>query len=117
MTTKVMIVAAVVSVALLVPASVRAHEGHSEKVLGSITSVAGSNVMVKTTDGKTRMVMLNAKTRITRGQTKVGTSTLKVGDRIVAEGPEEKAMIMANTVKLDVRPVVTAAKSTKPAAH
>jgi hypothetical protein len=46
------------------------------------------------------MVMLDAKTKITQGKNKVDVSALKVGDRVVAEGPEEKDMIMATTVQL-----------------
>ena len=87
-------------VALAVPAVSRAHEGHAHKVMGTVESVSGNHVMVKTTAGKTVMVMLDAKTRITQGKTKVQASALKVGDRVVAEGPEEKAMIMATSVKL-----------------
>jgi hypothetical protein len=60
--------------------------------------------MVKTTDGKTVMVMLDAKTKITRDKAKLDVSALKVGDRIVAEGPESKDMIMATSVKLGEAP-------------
>jgi len=52
------------------------------------------------TAGKNVMVMLDAKTAITRGKTKLDATAVKVGERVVAEGPEEKEMIMAKTVKL-----------------
>ena len=68
--------------------------------MGTVASVDGKNVMVKTPDGKTVMVMLDAKTKITQGKTKLEASALKVGDRVVAEGPEEKDMITAMTVKV-----------------
>ena len=90
----------VLVVALLVPAFARAHEGHAHKVMGTVSSVQGNNLMVKTTDGKTVMVMLDSKTKVTQGKTKIDASSLKVGDRVVAEGPEEKAMIMATSVKV-----------------
>src|SRR2546425_5229605 len=86
--------------ALVVPAVARAHEGHAHKVMGTVSSVEGNNVMVKTADGKTVMVMLDAKTVVTRGKAKLNVAAVKVGDRVVAEGPEEKEMIMATTVKL-----------------
>jgi len=97
---KWMIGALVLACALLVPAAARAHEGHAHKVMGTVESVAANHVMVKTTDGKSVMVMLDAKTKITQGKDKVEAKALKVGDRVVAEGPEEKAMIMATTLKL-----------------
>jgi hypothetical protein len=94
------IVAVAIAGALIVPAVARAHTGHAHKVMGTVSSVEGNHVMVKTTDGKTVMVMLDAKTTITRGKTKLDAAAVKVGERVVAEGPEEKKMIIAKTVKL-----------------
>jgi hypothetical protein len=94
------IIAVAIAGALIVPTVVRAHEGHAHKVMGSVSSVEGNHVMLKTTDGKTVMVMLDAKTAITRGKTKLDAAAVKVGERVVAEGIEEKEMIMAKTVKL-----------------
>ena len=89
---------------LVVPAVVRAHEGHSEKVLGTVSSIQGVHVMVKTTAGKTVMVMLDAKTKITRDKAKLTAADVKVGDRVVAEGPLEKDMLMATTIQLGIAP-------------
>jgi len=95
---------------LVVPSVVRAHEGHTHKVMGTVSSIDGNNVMVKATDGKTTMVMLNAKTRITRGKTKLTAANVKVGDRVVAEGPEEKEMVTAETLQLGTAPAAAARK-------
>jgi hypothetical protein len=86
--------------ALVVPAAARAHDGKDKTVMGTVTSVDGTNLMVKTADGKQTMVMLDAKTAITQGKTKVALSVVKIGDRVVASGPEEQSMIMAETLKL-----------------
>ena len=85
--------------ALIVPAVARAHE-NDKTVMGTVSSISGNNLMVKTADGKTVMVMMDAKTKITKGTTKLAATALKVGDRVVAAGPEEKDMIMAETVKV-----------------
>ena len=99
------------TLAIAAPTAVRAHEGHAHKVMCTVSSVDGKNLMVKTADGKTVMVMLDAKTKITQGKNKVEASALKVGDRVVAEGPEEKDMIMAATVKVgEATPTPTAKK-------
>ena len=100
----------IIAAVLVVPAVSRAHEGHAHKVMGTISSVDGKNLMVKTTDGKTVMVMLDAKTKITQGKNKVDASALKVGERIVAEGPEEKQMNTATTVQLGTAPAAAAKK-------
>ena len=111
MNKKLFVVAALAAV-LAVPAFSWAHEGHDKTVMGTVSSIDGSNLMVKTADGKTVMVMMNAETKITQGKTKLDAKTLKVGDRIVASGPEDKNMITAETVKLGAAPAAkTAAKT------
>jgi hypothetical protein len=95
-----MIALTILTLAVAMPSVARAHEGHAHKVMGTVSSIDGKNIMVKTTDGKTMMVMLDTKTQITRGKDKVEASAIKVGDRLVAEGPEEKGMITATTLKL-----------------
>ena len=90
---------ALVSV-LAVPTLTRAHEGHAHKVMGTVSSIEGTHLMVKTTDGKTVMVMLDDKTKITQGKNKVELSALKVGDRVVAEGRQEKDMLTAASLKV-----------------
>ena len=92
------VVIALVS-ALIAPAVARAHE-NDKTVMGTVSSITGNNLTVKTAAGRTVMVMMDAKTRITKGKTKLEVTALKVGDRVVASGPEDKAMIMAETVKV-----------------
>lgn len=94
--------------ALAMPAAARAHGTELHKVMGIVSSVQDNHVMVKTAAGKTVMVMLDAKTAITRGKTKLDATALKAGDRVVVEGTEDKEMIMAKTVKLGA--VTTTAK-------
>ena len=90
--------------ALAIPTAGWAHEGHAHKIMGTVSTIDGNHLMVKTPDGKTVMVMLDAKTSITQGKAKVAATALKVGDRVVAEGAEEKDMIMATSLQLGVAP-------------
>ncbi|MBI4485371.1 MAG: hypothetical protein HY655_05115 [Acidobacteria bacterium] len=101
--------------ALVIPAAAWAHEGHSEKVMGTVASIQDNHVMVKTTAGKTVMVMLDAKTKITRGKTTLKAADVKVGDRVVAEGPLEKEMLMATSVQLGAAPAASVKSATEPA--
>jgi len=103
------IVVATVAAALVASAA-RAHEGHDHTVMGTVSSIEGKNLMVKTTDGKTVMVMTDTKTKVTQGKTKLEFAAVKIGDRVVATGPEEKEMIMAETVKVGTAPAAVAAK-------
>ena len=74
---------------------------------------ANRGTMVSTT--KT-MVMLDAKTAITQGKAKIALSKVKVGDRVVASGPEEQNMIMAETLKLSTVGTMTPNAAVKPVA-
>jgi hypothetical protein len=85
--------------ALLVPTVSRAHE-NDKTVMGTVSSIDGNNLTVKTAEDKSVMVMMDAKTKITKGTAKLAATALKVGDRVVASGPEDKSMIMAETVKV-----------------
>jgi len=93
----------------MVPSMSSAHE-NDKTVMGNITKVDGMNLMVKGADGKETMVMMDAKTKITQGKTTLTAKALKVGDRVVASGPEEQSMIMAETVKVGA--ATTVAKAT-----
>jgi hypothetical protein len=108
MSRKLFVIAALAAV-LMVPAVSRAHD-NDKTVMGNITKVDGMNLMVKGADGKEVMVMMDAKTKITMGKAKVDAKTLKIGDRIVASGPEDKGMISAETVKLGAAPAAAAKK-------
>lgn len=100
------IVGAALVAALAVPAVARAHGAHVHKVIGTVSTIDGNHVMVKTTDGKTVMVMLDAKTKITQGKTKVDSTALKVGTRLVAEGTDNKGMVTAARIQVGTVPAV-----------
>ena len=91
--------------ALLAPVVVRAHEGHLHKALGTVSAVDGQHVTIKTTDGKSLMVMLDKETTVTRGKSKLDATALKVGERVSVDYMEENKMMMAHAIKLSTAPV------------
>lgn len=107
--TKKWIFGAVLAAALVIPAAARAHEGHAHKVMGTVTALNANRVDLKTPDGKTITVTLNAKTTFARGKQKVDGTVVKVGERVVVEVASEKDMI-ATTVTLAVPTPVAASK-------
>jgi len=94
---------ALVLASALAPAAM-AHEGHTHKALGVVSSVQGSQVEVKTTDGKTIKVTLDAKTAITRGKTTLTPAALKVGERVSIDYVQAKSVNTAKSVKLGETP-------------
>jgi hypothetical protein len=98
------LVALAITAALILPAVARAHEGHTHKALGTIASVQGEHVEIKTTDGKTITVMLDKKTTVTRGKDKLDATALKVGERVSVDYMEKNKMMMAHAIKLATAP-------------
>ena len=102
------IVGAALIAALGLPVVARAHGAHVHKVMGTVSTIDGNHITVKTTDGKTVMLMLDAKTKITQGKTKLDPTALKAGARIVAAGTESKGMVTATTVEIGSAPPAAA---------
>ena len=99
-----LIIGLTLALALALPAAARAHGGHTHKVMGTVASIQGTHVEVKSTEGKVVMVMLDGKTAITRGKTKLDATALKIGDRVSIDYMQEKDMNMAKAVKLATAP-------------
>ena len=97
---KTWIAAALAAVVLAVPGPALAHGGHTHKVLGTVTDVDYPHIDVTTTDKKTVTIMLDASTKITRGNAKVPDTDIKLGDRVSAETEEKGGMMMVKTLKL-----------------
>ena len=97
---------AVVLTALLLslPGIALAHEGHTHKVLGTVTDIDYPHLEVTTTDKKSVTIMLDGATVITRGKEKIKDIDIKVGDRISAETNEKGGMMMVKTLKVGVAP-------------
>ena len=93
---------------LSVPVAAWAHGGHTHKALGTIASIQGNHVEVKTTDGKVVIVTVDQKTAITRGKAKLDATALKAGERVSIDYLQEKNANMAKAVKLGTAPVAAA---------
>lgn len=89
-----------VALALSIPAVSWAHGGHTHKVMGTVTAVTDKQIEVKTTDGKTVALAVDAKTAYRQGKVKVDAKAVKVGERIVvdAEGADAAKTMTARTV-------------------
>ena len=100
--------AAALVAALVVPASLVAHEGHAHKVMGIVAARHESLLEVQTTGGKSTTITLNDKTRIRRGKTKVGAEDIKTGERVVVtaiqtKGKDGTTTMVASEVRLAER--------------
>ena len=94
------IVTVVLLAALSVATSALAHEGHMHKALGTVVSVQGEKLELKTTDGKPLTLVVDKTTAITRGKDKIEAAALKAGDRVSVEYMEANKILTAHSVKL-----------------
>jgi hypothetical protein len=68
---------------LSVPAAALAHPGHDHKLMGTITTVDGNKVAMKTTEGKDTTFEVVPATVFKRGKAKGAVADLKAGLRVV----------------------------------
>ena len=78
----------------------QAHEGHEHKAMGIVSVVDASHVEVKTTDGKTVSVQLNAETKYLKGKTPAALADVKVAQRVVVSYIEQGEKNVAKEVLL-----------------
>jgi hypothetical protein len=99
---KTWIVVPAVVVALSAPSIMRAHGGHVHKVMGTVAAVTDKQVDVKTTDGKTVTIALDAKTVYRHGKAKADAKILKIGERVVVDAiqAEGAKTMTATTVQM-----------------
>jgi O-glycosyl hydrolase len=80
------------------------HEGHTHKIMGTISKITNNQVEVQGTDGKKVMVVLNDKTQILKGKVKGAAADLKEGARVVIEAEGEP--LVAKSFHLAAAPTV-----------
>jgi len=75
---------------LVIPPVVTAHEGHDHRFMGTVSVIHENHLEVRTADGRTTTIALEAKTRILRGKAKVTASDIKTGERTVVTATQKK---------------------------
>ena len=90
-----------------------AHEGHGQKIMGTVSAIHDTQLEVKGTNGKTSTIVLDDKTKVLKGKMAVKRTDLKQGDRVVVtamsmKGADGKTMLMAEQVSLGAAPAAKA---------
>lgn len=95
---KNLILAAVV-LAVLAPVATFAHPGHEHKLMGTITTIDGNKISMKTTEGKDATFAVTPLTTFKNGKGKGAQSDLKVGLRIVVNAGDGAEPLKAKEVQ------------------
>jgi len=97
-------------VALAFPSVTLAHEGHPHRFLGTVSAVHDGQLEVKTTDGKSVVFTLDAKTVFQRALIKVDARELKAGERIVVSALPVPAGTVMTAINVQLRAPAPATK-------
>ncbi|SRR6266568_7125880 len=82
--------------------TVWAHPGHQHKALGTVGAVDAAHAEIKTKDGKTVSVRLNADTKYLKGKAVAAATDVKVGQRVAVTYVEKDEKNVATEVLLGV---------------
>jgi hypothetical protein len=85
---------------LLASTPIAAHAGHTHRYMGTILTATGSELSLKTTDGKTISFKLDETTRILKGKAPGGAKDLEPGVRAVVEADGGKEPALAKSIKV-----------------
>jgi hypothetical protein len=96
-------VAAAVVLSLALSASAFAH-GDAPHIQGTVVSASDTTLVVKTKDGKTETLMLDASTKVMRGKARATLQDLKAGSRVVVHPMKHGEAMMASEIDLPAAP-------------
>lgn len=85
--------------AVLAPSFAAAHPGHDHKLMGTISSIDKTKVVVKTTEGKDMTFEITPLTVFKSGKNKGTASDLKAGMRVVVNIGDGVAPLKAKEVQ------------------
>jgi Domain of unknown function (DUF5666) len=83
---------------LVCVSSARAH-GSQRHVLGTVSELDATQLVVKTNDGKTQSILRNADTKYVHGESAATADDLKVGDRVVVHASPSGDPPTATTIR------------------
>ena len=87
-----------VLVCLVCVSSARAH-GSQRHVLGTVSEIDATHLVVKTNDGKTESILRNTNTKYVHGESAATADDLKVGDRVVVHASPSGNPPTATTIR------------------
>jgi hypothetical protein len=86
--------------ALLCAPAPFAHEGHDEQVLGTVAAIEEDSISIKTKDGKTVAVAMDGETVVLRGEQKVTSADVALGERAVVSVGTKAGKHVATRIRL-----------------
>ena len=77
-----------------------AHDGHTHRIMGTITAVDGKHMDVKTPSGEVLSIQINDKTLVTRAKRKIALDQVKKGGRVVVDIGNGEDPLIAREIQM-----------------
>ena len=85
---------------------VLAHDGHTHRIMGTITAVDGKHLEVKTPSGENLSIQINDKTLVTRAKRKIALDQVKKGGRVVVDIGNGEDPLIAREIQVGATKIV-----------
>lgn len=86
--------------ALVAPARLRAHAGHSHTIMGTVVSRDVKALEVKTPSGEVLSIAITAETAVLRGKQKAAVTDVTKGIRVVVDIGDGEDPLIAHEIRL-----------------
>ena len=83
-----------------------AHDGHTHRIMGTITAVDGKHMDVKTPRGEVLSIQINDKTLVTRAKRKIALDQVKKGGRVVVDIGNGEDPLIAREIQVGATKIV-----------
>jgi hypothetical protein len=95
------------------PTPAMAHDGHTHRIMGTITAVDGKHLEVKTPSGENLSIQINDKTLVTRAKRKIALDQVKKGGRVVVDIGNGEDPLIAREIQVGATKIVEDSNETK----
>ncbi len=103
--TRIALIAVAISLAL---SGLAFAHGDAPHIQGTVVSASDTTLVIKTKEGKTETLMLDASTKVMRGKARMTLQDVKAGTRVVVHSMKHGDRLMASEIDL---PSAAAAKA------
>lgn len=98
--------AALVFLLFVAIAPALAHDGHTHRIMGTITGVDSKHLDVRTPGGEILSIQINDKTLVTRAKRKIAVDQVKKGARVVVDIGNGEDPLIAREIQLGATKIV-----------
>lgn len=90
-----------------------AHDGHTHKIMGTVTARDDKHLEVKTPSGENLSIQINDKTLVTRAKRKIGLDQVMTGGRVVVDIGNGEDPLIAREIQVGATKIIDKPENAK----